>query len=128
MTADDDWAAASYPDGITVVPLWERPDGSTVTRDGTPVDLRAEEVPTATAAELLETAVRLDGEDDVDPAALEALRSALPVPEPFEASGWLTGHHALVLTEGRREIGGVTITHHPQRGLEITPIGPGSAD
>lgn len=119
---------AAYPDGVTVVPLWEGPDGTAVTRGGTPVDLRAEALPAATVAELLETAVRLDAEDDVEPSTLEALRSTLRVPEAFDASGWLAGHHALVLTEGRLEVDGRTITHHPRRGLEVTAPAPGSPE
>ncbi|GAA3762421.1 hypothetical protein HDA32_005827 [Spinactinospora alkalitolerans] len=119
MNDDDDWVPTPYDDGIMVVPLWEASDGHPATHRGTPVDLSADELPAETVAELADSAVNLTHPIDLDPAELATLREVLSVPDVFDHSGWLADHHALVLHGGRRDFGGFSIVHHPQRGLEI---------
>lgn len=119
MLDDPDEELDAANDGIILVPLWKRPDGTFTTRAGTQVDLNADELPNATTRELACSAMHLTVGEDLSAEALAAL-SELPVPDCFTRSGWLADHHPLPLHNGHCTVGPLVFNTDSDNGIALT--------
>lgn len=84
------------------------------------VDLDSPDVPAPEAlADLLDSSVRLVAPTDVPFGVVDLVRQ-IPVPEAFQALGWLGEHRVLVVEDdGRCHLGSLALRYEPDLGLSL---------
>lgn len=121
MLDDSDNELQPAHDGIVLVPVWRRPDGTLTTEAGTTVDLDTEELPDPVVRELAASAIHLTAGEDISAEALTTL-GELPEPDCFARSGWLTHCRVLALDDGHRTVDPVVFHVDPEGSVAIIEL------
>lgn len=123
MSSEVDEAAISVADeeSVEVVIMRRKAGGGQPTplASDRPVDLDNSDPPAPeTLADLLDSTVRLVAPTDVPFDVVDFVRQ-MPVPEAFQASGWLREHRVLIFEDGRCHLGSLALRYEPEFGLSL---------
>ncbi|MGB6164784.1 MAG: hypothetical protein WCF33_20820 [Pseudonocardiaceae bacterium] len=123
MTSENDETSISLADeeSVEVVIMRRDNEGGQATPlfSDRPVDLDSPDAPAPAAlADLLDSTVRLVAPTDVPFGVVDLVRQ-VPVPEAFQALGWLREHRVLVFQDGRCHSGLLALRYDPDLGLSL---------